>query len=85
MDIKSLIDSGDCVVVLDTNVLLNIYRYSPDFSDFSLNCIRAVQEHIILPATVRLEYGKHCRAEFSKMKSKIRDAQKTTTDQIKRA
>lgn len=85
MDIKSLIDSGDYVVVLDTNVLLNIYRYSPDFSDFSLNCIRAVQENIMLPATVRLEYGKHCRAEFSKMKSKVKDAQKNTTDQIKRA
>ena len=47
MDIKSLIESDDYVIVLDTNVLLNIYRYSPDFSDFALNCIRAVQEHIV--------------------------------------
>lgn len=85
MDIKTLVESNEYMIVLDTNVLLNIYRYSPDFSDFALNCICAVQEHVVLPATVRLEYGKHCRAEFSKMVGRVENAQDTTKDQIRRA
>lgn len=85
MDIRSLIESNDYVIVLDTNVLLNIYRYSPEFSEFALNCIRAIKGKVMLPATVRMEYGKHCRAEFAKMKSRVRDASNETTKQIKRA
>mgnify|MGYP003295033176 CR=1 FL=1 len=36
MDIKSMIESNDYVIALDTNVLLNIYRYSPEFSEFAV-------------------------------------------------
>lgn len=85
MDIKTLVESNDYVIALDTNVLLNIYRYSPEFSEFALNCIRAVKNYIVLPATVRLEYGKHCRAEFAKMQGRVQNAGNETTDQIKRS
>ena len=34
MTIKELIENG-YRVILDTNVLLNIYRYSPEFSEFA--------------------------------------------------
>lgn len=85
MDIKTMIESNDYVIALDTNVLLNIYRYSPEFSEFALNCIRAVKGYIVLPATVRMEYGKHCRAEFSKMQSRVQNAGNETTEQIKRS
>ena len=44
------------VIVLDTNVLLNIYRYSPEFSEFALDCLKAVAKSVILPATVRIEF-----------------------------
>ena len=85
MNIKSMIESNDYVIALDTNVLLNIYRYSPEFSEFALQCICEVKGVVMLPATVRMEYGKHCRPEFAKMKSRVRDAGKETTEQIKRA
>jgi len=31
MYIKDLLETSDYVIILDTNVLLNIYRFSPDF------------------------------------------------------
>jgi hypothetical protein len=43
-----------------------------------------IKDYIILPATVRLEYGKHCRADFSKMQGRGRNAGNETSDQIKR-
>ena len=70
------------VVVVDTNVLLNIYRYSPEFSEFAFDCMQAVKDYIVLPATVRLEYEKHCRSEFSKMERRIEEASKETAKQI---
>ena len=33
MDIRQLIEKDEYIIILDTNVLLNIYRYSPEFSD----------------------------------------------------
>ena len=43
MTIKELIENG-YRVILDTNVLLNIYRYSPEFSEFALECLKAVKK-----------------------------------------
>ena len=78
---KELLDAGH-VLVLDTNVLLNIYRYSPEFSDFALECLRAVFEHIVLPATVQLEYNRHCRAGFASMERRFAEIGKETEKQI---
>lgn len=82
--VKELIENN-YIIVLDTNVLLNIYRYSPEFSEFALNCLSTVKDSIILPATVRLEYGKHCRGEFSKMEKRIANVGKETETQIETA
>lgn len=84
MTIKELIENG-YVVVLDTNVLLNIYRYSPEFSEFALECLKAIKNSIMLPATVRLEYEKHRRGEFSKMERRTKEASKETAKQIESA
>lgn len=79
--IKDLFENN-YIVVLDTNVLLNIYRYSPEFSEFAFECLKVIRNHIVLPATVRLEYEKHCRGEFSKMERRIEEASKGTAKQI---
>lgn len=39
MNIRELIEHQNYAIVLDTNVLLNIYRYSPEFTDFAMKCI----------------------------------------------
>ncbi len=85
MDIDKLLKNDNYVIILDTNVLLNVYRYSPDFSEFALECLRKVSSYIYLPATVRMEYEKHFHAEFSKMKRRIAEASKGTETQIELA
>lgn len=84
MTIRELIENG-YLVILDTNVLLNIYRYSPEFSEFALECLNTIKNYIILPATVRLEYENHNCGEFSKMERRTEEASKETAKQIETA
>lgn len=69
-DIQSLIN-GSTYIVFDTNVLLNIYRYSPEFTEFAMDCLNHIKGTIMLPSTVRIEYGKHCDSEYHAMKNRI--------------
>jgi len=81
---KELLDAG-CALVLDTNVLLNVYRYSPEFSEFALECLRAISNHIILPATVHMEYFRHQRTSFAAMERRFTEIGNETEKQIKLA
>ena len=49
-DIKTMLENDDYIIIPDTSVLLNIYRYSPEFSEFSLECLKKVSDSIYLPA-----------------------------------
>lgn len=69
--IQSLI-SGSTYIVFDTNVLLNIYHYSPEFTEFAMDCLDQIKGTIMLPSTVRIEYGKHCDREYHAMKNRIK-------------
>ena len=75
MSIKLLLENG-YIVVLDTNVLLNVYHYSPEFTDFALECLRAIINSIYLPSTVKLEYDLHRNMEFRSMEKRIADNMK---------
>lgn len=85
MEIKKLVNDEKYIIVPDTNVLLNLYRYSPDFSEFGLQCLTEVVESLYLPATVRLEFGKHCKASFAAMEKKIENIGQGTEKQVKSA
>lgn len=85
MEIKKLVNDEKYIIVPDTNVLLNLYRYSPDFSEFGLQCLTEVVESLYLPATVRLEFGKHCKAAFAAMEKKIENIGQGTEKQVKSA
>lgn len=82
MPINDLISASDYIIIPDTNVFLNVYCYSPEFSEFALECLRKVSDAIYLPSTVRLEYEKHYRGEFSNMKKRIATAGQETEKQI---
>ena len=82
MNIKHLIENENYIVICDTNVYLNIYRYSPEFSEFAIECMQTVKSLIILPSTVSLEYLKHYRSEFGSMKKKVKMAGAETNNQI---
>lgn len=85
MGIRINIELENYLIVFDTNVLLKIYRYSPEFADFALKCIGEVKSKIQIPSTVKLEYLKHYRAEFGAMRKKIENAGKNTKSQIDNA
>ena len=85
MEIKKLVNDEKYIIVPDTNVLLNLYRYSPDFSEFGLQCLTEVVESLYLPATVRLEFGKHCKASFAAMEKKIENIGQGTKNQVESA
>lgn len=36
MSIQQMVEKNNYVIILDTNILLNIYRYSPDFPSLRL-------------------------------------------------
>jgi hypothetical protein len=46
----------DCFFVLDTNVLLNIYRYSPKLRTGLIDILTKISERIWVPHQVALEY-----------------------------
>lgn len=45
-----------CIFVLDANVLLNIYRYSPDTRDELLDVLEYLKDRIWIPHQAMLEY-----------------------------
>lgn len=81
--IKELLEKGNCSIILDTNVLLHIYQYSPDYSQFALDCLKTIKEHIVLPSLVHLEYSRHCHTEFKKSQRKVEGAVEGPTKQLK--
>ena len=84
VNIKELIDNG-YIVICDTNVYLHIYRFSPEFSDFALRCMQAIQSGIIMPSTVRYEFLKHYRGYFGKMEKRVQNVGDDTKKQISNA
>lgn len=85
MDLKTLLENDGYVVVLDTCVLLRVYGYSPEFSQFALACLREVSDHVVLPATVDLEYGRQHKKEFAKMERRVASAGDIVRSQVESA
>jgi predicted nucleic acid-binding protein len=48
-----------CIFVLDANVLLNLYRYSPETSKELLNILQSISDRLWLPYQFASEYHKH--------------------------
>lgn len=84
MSIKILVENG-YIVILDTNVLLNVYHYSPEFTDFALECLQTIINSIYLPSTVKLEYDLHRNMEFRSMEKRIAKSMKGPKDSVNKA
>ncbi|WP_454862267.1 PIN-like domain-containing protein [Peribacillus frigoritolerans] len=81
VDVAELIASN-YVIVCDTNVYLGLYRFSPDFANFALDCLRKIQAHIIFPYTVKVEYHKHNQAIFRRRQDVIENSIEDTMNLI---
>lgn len=73
IDIAALLNDG-YIIVCDTNVYLGLYRFSPDYANFALECLNAVKDFIRLPYTVKIEYERHYQSMFRKRQDAVENA-----------
>lgn len=71
IDIKNLLEKKKYVIVLDTNILLKIYRASPDYAEYMLACLSKICDYVWLPNNVSWEYEKHRTDEYNNKKNSI--------------
>lgn len=70
--IKQLIKSK-CIVILDTNVFLNIYEYSPNVAEFFIDTLYYIEEKIRIPSLVKREFEKNHRKCHGRQKKKFQN------------
>lgn len=75
--IKELLQNKNYVVVLDANILLKIYRSSPDYAEYALKCLMAIKDYVRIPFNVYWEYEKHRKDEYSKKVKSIENSAET--------
>lgn len=80
--IKKIIENSG-LIVLDTNVYLNIYDCSPEFSNFSLKVLNSIKNSIILPCTVKREFFKNHFECFNRQRKRVDTACKRIDSQLK--
>lgn len=88
VNIAELIDN-DYLVVIDTNVLLGLYRLSPDYADFALRCLGKIKNSIRVPYVVALEFSRHNKKLYKErqgsIKNSINESMTMMEDQKKKA
>lgn len=73
---ESIIDkleNGKYKIVLDTNVLLMLYRYSPDYAKYCIDCLEKIKKNIVIPSIVKCEYEFHRRSKHKNAKNIIKE------------
>lgn len=66
VEIKELLQNKNYIVVLDANILLKIYRSSPDYTEFVLACLDSIKDYVCIPFNVYWEYEKHRKDAYRK-------------------
>ena len=84
INLKKILESNDYVIVFDTNIYLNLYRYSPDWASYLLSCIYTVKDQIVVPHTVYMEICKHHRSLNAKRQQSLNTYVDDCQDLIKR-
>ncbi len=83
--IKESLESGNTIVVCDTNVYLHIYSYSPNYSEYAISCLDVIKDYLRMPSMIALEYTKHYQYCFKQMGNRIIDAKNNYIRQITKA
>ena len=63
-NIIDLLETGDYRIVLDTNVYLDLYRFSPQYVKYALECLEKISQYIIIPKTIHIEFEKNKKILF---------------------
>ena len=83
-DVEGVWKASSSIFVLDTNVLLNLYRYSKSTSDEFIEALESIKDKIWIPHQVGLEYFKNRPDVIYEQKEKynkfLSDIDKLVTD-----
>lgn len=82
VDVKALVDNG-YVIFCDTNIFLNIYRVSPDYATFALECLKSIKDVLYVPYTVKIEFYRHNKNFYYKRKRAEVDSAKNVKSLLK--
>lgn len=67
-----------CIFVIDTNVYLNLYDFSPDIAEFFIDIISkpTIKDNIYVPSTIKREFDKNHIRCWGKQKKKFKNIPK---------
>ena len=82
-DLIEKILNNNGAIILDTNVYLNTYERSPEFSEFSTEVLNSVKDFIIVPSTVKREFLKHHKSCYNKQYARVEKACEKLSSQLK--
>ncbi len=82
VNLKSLLECGNTMIVCDTNVYLHIYQYTPGYCDFAFDCLNSMQDYLIVPRTIYLEYLDNYERNYEAMRGRITGAKDRCDDVI---
>lgn len=72
------------IIVFDTNVFLNLYRFSPDYANFMLLVMKRIAKNIIVPNTIYCEFKRHNEKLFQSRQESMENLVSDNIDLIKK-
>ena len=85
INIKELLESGDTVVVCDTNVYLHIYTLAQGYCDFAMDCMNTIKKYLIMPSIIEIEFNDHRKKGYRQVENKLQNAEDEVNETLKRA
>lgn len=72
------------IIVFDTNVFLNLYRFSPDYANFMLTVMKQIAKNIIVPNTIYCEFKRHNEKLFQSRQESMNNLVSENIDILKK-
>ncbi|MBU5308507.1 hypothetical protein KQI18_12040 [Clostridioides mangenotii] len=82
INIEKLTKDNNYIVVLDTNIFMRLYDYSPEFSSFCLECLDKIKPFVKIPYTVNVEYHNNYHGGFKRRKNRMKEYDKKSIETI---
>lgn len=81
-EVESVYKKGACII-FDTSFYLNIYEYSPQYREFSLNVIQTIENKLVMPSTVYREFESNYQRCFDKQKKLFKNFVSDTQNSLR--
>lgn len=69
--VKKYLENDNSIIVFYTNVFLNLYEYSPYFSEFFIDLISHIKDKVVVTSTVKREFYRNHKNCYHRQKKKF--------------